>query len=199
MGGGGVCHPSIHLSFSPAVSFFTQGHNPHMVLVITEKSTKSDDETQVKMWDFRDDRALWFERACEKACLRLWLGDSLLAYIGMDVGMRMRDTARGFRSESQCLSAARWSLPHCVLVKRIPGAEPPYWLFHLSRSLPHCVFPFPPSQSIPLCVHLCPLTNHSGQILFCTAVNQTEGDFVFSSFDTRVACRHTHCPQSAQI
>lgn len=196
-GGGYSIHPFI--IFTCSQFLHPRARTTHAVLVITEKSTKSDDETRVKMWDFRYDSALRFERACAKACLRLWLRDSLFAYIGMDVGMRKRDTARGFRSECQCLFAARWFLPHCVLVKRIPGAEPPYWSFHLSCSLPHCVFPFLPSQSIPLCVHLCPLTNHSGQMLFCTAVSQTEGDFVFSSFDTCIACRHTHCSQSVQI
>lgn len=122
-----------------------------------------------------------FEKACEKACLRLWLEDSLFACMGVDVGMRMRGTAQGFRSERQCLLVGS-----CLTVCWWRGADPLYWSFHLSRSLQHCVLPFLPSQSIPLCAYLCPLTNHSVQMLFCTAVSQPEG--MTSSFPHLTLC-----------
>lgn len=66
--GGGI---EIHLSFSLTFSFFTQGHEPYMTLVITKKS-KSKSETEVKNCDFRYDSALWIWEG-------LW--ESLFAFV----------------------------------------------------------------------------------------------------------------------
>ncbi len=130
---------------------------------------------------------LELKKSCVKACLRLWLGDSLFALHGSGCGYENASYHSGF---------PLWVFVHCSLVPaslyalmtRVPGAEPPHWLFHLSCRLPHCVLPFLPSQSIPLCVHLCPLTNHSGQMLFlCCCQSKRRYDFVFSSFDNCIA------------
>lgn len=59
---------------------------------------------------------------------------------------------------------------------------------------------FLPSQSIPLCVHLWPLTNHSGQMLFCAAVSQSEGmTSSFPHLTIALLLTHTHCSRSGRI
>ncbi len=142
---------------------------------------------------------LELKKSCVKACLRLWLGDSLFALHGSGCGYENASYHSGF---------PLWVFVHCSLVPaslyalmtRVPRAEPPHWLFHLSCRLPHCVLPFLPSQSIPLCVHLCPLTNHSGQMLFCAAVSQSEGmTSSFPHLTIALLLTHTHCSRSGHI
>ncbi len=123
------------------------------------------------------------KKSFAKACLRLWLGDSLFVLHGSGCGYENVSYHSGFPLwASVFVHCSLVPVSMYALMKMVPGAEPPYWLFHLSSRLSHYVLPFLPSQSIPLCVHLWPLTNHSDAFL-CCCQSKRRYDFVFSSFD----------------
>lgn len=155
------CIFSRHIFDAFGRALYPQVHYSQSVALVTAELKP------VKQCDFRNDSVLWILYFSS-----LFASVVLTLFAWVDVGANVWGSALGFRSVF-----VRFSLvpaPLYKLVKRIPGAERPYWLFYLA-CIPTALCPlFSRSQSIPLCVRLCPLTNHSGQMLFCTAVSQTQ-------------------------
>lgn len=136
---------------------------------------------------------LELKKAHAKACLRLWLGDSLFALHGSGCGYE-NTSYQGFRSEHQYSCAASLFLPHCMLWWRGPWSTTTELIVSpILQTTTLC----PPFSPQPINTSLCPSLSIDKSLrsnaFLCCCQSKRRYDFVFSSFDTCIAFTHTHC------